>query len=181
MKLSVSIPDDLWAAVFTEGASPSHLAQEAFRLLASKQERAATTSFPNAPAEVDLNEAEETRQALAEELKRLRRAGYEFGLKAVAHLPWSLLDQFSDAETIFAWILMHTTEAEPGEEPYRFGCQTCDLEEDFWEFANAAFQDFLAGPADSTKSETFHTGMALALLDMRQAVMMDLSSGEGRG
>src|SRR5690348_2573508 len=95
MKLSASVPDQLWANVYRDGESTSSVVQEGLRLLAAQ--RLQPQYFPNAKGtEFD---DEHARQSLLEwvdgfvvEAQRLRRRGYQVGLEVAHALDWVTLE-----------------------------------------------------------------------------------------
>lgn len=85
MKLSISVPDDLWARVRREDESPSRVVQAALHLLARERQGTADLimEIPGVEAAVD---------DLTEAGRGLRRTGLEIGAKAASSVPWNVLE-----------------------------------------------------------------------------------------
>ena len=83
MKLSVSVPDDLWAQVHAEGAGPSDTVQRGLRTLAEELRRA-RRPLANAPDQTNLGRYRDTFDAAVETTTRTLKAtldnGYRFKL-----------------------------------------------------------------------------------------------------
>jgi len=82
MKVTVSIPDDLWDAVRDPNEGPSHIVQKALRLLKARD----AGSFPNAPEGMDLSSAHRSVERLVEQAEVIRRRGYEVGIRLAERL-----------------------------------------------------------------------------------------------
>lgn len=85
MKLSVSVPDDLWASVTKPGDSASEVVQEALRLLQERERP--QRPFSRAPEDL----SDEVRSELSDAVARIRdlrifqrRAGYQAGIALAA-------------------------------------------------------------------------------------------------
>jgi hypothetical protein len=83
MKLSVSVPDDLWAQVHPEGAGPSETVQRGLRTLAEELRRA-KRPLANAPDQANLDRYREAFDSAVETTTRTIQAaldnGYRLGL-----------------------------------------------------------------------------------------------------
>lgn len=103
MKLSVSIPDDLWdrAREIRPDLNPSHLVQEA---LASWAEPRRTPGFSIEPPEGTETAFLQVRQRLASQAREEFVAGYRAALTAAQELPWWWLQSLaSESFDIQAW------------------------------------------------------------------------------
>lgn len=93
MKLSVSVPDDLWesARSVIEGDSPSGVVQEALRRVTVAH--GAEVGYAQPPAMDDELAASlaATRQRLLEEARGLYQAGYHRGIELAGRLDWTQL------------------------------------------------------------------------------------------
>ncbi|MCZ7535930.1 MAG: hypothetical protein M5T61_08420 [Acidimicrobiia bacterium] len=95
MKLSISVPDDLWTSVAREGEAPSHTVQRALRETASR----------SATAEVDFSGLPRSvRDALvaacednAREAHELENIAVELAVVCSRLLPWRRLDAYAGA------------------------------------------------------------------------------------
>jgi len=83
MKLSVSVPDDLWAQVHAEGAGPSDTVQRGLRTLVEEL-RQARRPLANAPDQANLDRYRDTFDSAVETTTRTLHAtldnGYRLGL-----------------------------------------------------------------------------------------------------
>jgi hypothetical protein len=84
MKLSVSVPDDLWDAVAKEGDSPSEVVQEALRDIARR--RNPPEPFGRAPTAQVKERNEDTLREAVNHVRRLREVAREAGYIAGARL-----------------------------------------------------------------------------------------------
>jgi hypothetical protein len=109
MKLSVSIPDDLWGEVSTvrSGLNPSHLIQEALRLWVSTQSLPAGYSTA-APVDVG-NRLAALRERFANEAREEFEKGYRDALETADAFEWGDIDwlaenfHFNIKEWAHAW------------------------------------------------------------------------------
>jgi hypothetical protein len=98
MKLSISVPDDLWAAAAPAGSSPSEVVQRALSEVVSLQKP--SSPWGRAPETGVVEECKESLDAavhrLLSERKQLRRHGYRVGAVLAAD-PSLSLDWFMSA------------------------------------------------------------------------------------
>ncbi len=119
MKLSISVPDDLWASVHTDTSQgPSDTVQRALRVLAD-QHRAAQRPLAHAPDQNDLDRYrpafEKAVEAAETAFREMLNSGYQFGLLVAGGLTGSdfaVLDNPAVVAEIQAIILAWGFEAE---------------------------------------------------------------------
>ena len=92
MKLSVSVPDDLWEAVSGIDGSASQVVQESLRLLAERRRRDFPTIGESHYADDGDLELREAVDKLTAEAAALRGTGYSIGVELSMSLPWLTLD-----------------------------------------------------------------------------------------
>jgi hypothetical protein len=87
VKLSVSVPDHLWAEVAKEGDSPSEVVQEALRML--QRSRRPAETFGRAPSDEFKRAVEAELVKALDQIRTTRRrnreAGYRGGIELVNH------------------------------------------------------------------------------------------------
>lgn len=169
MKLSVSVPDDVWATVWTEGASPSHLVQEGLRLVAARRRDGSGQLLPGAEGtffavgEGGDELLEENLTRLTQEADEMERLGYQVGVEAAQRLHWSPLDRLNDVQTLArrlqeAWIL---------------GADEGDLlGEQFFGLVGDYSPEYLVdeGTGEPLSCPTFFMGAATGCLEVRDKV-----------
>jgi hypothetical protein len=104
MKLSISVPDDLWTSVSAKtGGGPSDTVQRALRVLAEVQ-RGEERPLAHAPDQSDLDQYLPSFEKAVDEavysILAAQRNGYRFGLLAATHLTGQDLDALVEAD---AW------------------------------------------------------------------------------
>lgn len=98
MKITVSVPDELWAEAADPGDSPSAVVQEGLRLRADRR------AAQSAPFEGDSEMLERAMAGefsgklddLVRQAEGLRSGGYTVGVDAALSLPWDVLDRATD-------------------------------------------------------------------------------------
>src|SRR5262245_3093928 len=96
MKVTASVPDNLWAAAHPKGERPSHTVQRGLRLLVQELDRA-KVPFAQAPPDVDLDALKDGRERLRTEATERRRQGYEWGIRVASAMSWDNLEALLDS------------------------------------------------------------------------------------
>jgi hypothetical protein len=100
MKLSVSVPNDLWRTVHTEGAGASETVQRALQCLAATD--GVQGPLANAPGQANLDRYRDDFESAVErathEIERMRENGYRFGLSLAIGLNGSDFDALDDPD-----------------------------------------------------------------------------------
>lgn len=180
MKLSVSVPDDLWANVYRPGDKPSGVVQRGLRLLAAEKQRLVMT--PAVSEEVAGALVAHT-DRLARQARTLYQRGYELGLEVARVLEWVQLESFQGAENPLASLSSDDWEDRrislaPADEP-----DPADLVFVLQAWV-AAQPDIAFGPDAEFElraldfGPTFNAGLERALLDVQEAVRKRLNDHE---
>src|SRR5271170_2749397 len=96
MKLSVSVPDELWTRVAGQGSSPSEVVQTALATLASR--RSNRLRFGGDPEVIKANQEllDQAVERLRIERKSLEEKGYRAGARLAAESDMLTLDWFRE-------------------------------------------------------------------------------------
>ena len=94
MKLSVSVPDELWKEVAGEGESPSEVVQRTLREYAARR----TSRSRDLRSRDQAARMERIQERLREEAKAAFSAGYDLGLQMAEELPWELVACLATAQ-----------------------------------------------------------------------------------
>jgi hypothetical protein len=177
MKLSISVPDDLWAAVRRPDESNSQVIQEALRALANAQAQVAKRPMPGAvgtcydPEDDEAAVIEDALERLTSEARGLRTNGYQLGVDVAHRVAWSALERLPADRGDLVKLLteMHLEEDGLGndavyEEMHRLIGD--------WGVEAAIYDD----GDDPVESPTFFGGVAQALIEARDAVRIRLLS-----
>jgi hypothetical protein len=101
MKLSISIPDDLWLKVHRPGEPNSQTVQEALRMLAETRNPSSSALVSLAGTAYDgsdpatVQTLEQGLAQLAKEAADVQRIGYTVGLEAAVMAPWSDIERLA--------------------------------------------------------------------------------------
>ena len=95
MKLSVSVPDELWKEVAGEDESPSEVVQRALRAEASRR----TSRHRELRTREQETRMERIRDRLRHEAQRAFAQGYDLGLEMADELPWAMVARLATAGT----------------------------------------------------------------------------------
>src|SRR5690349_7017807 len=110
MKLSVSIPDDLWLAVRRDDEANSQTIQEALRLLADRR-RLGGDMLPGATGtayEGEQDVVAAVLERLVSEAQDLRTRGYSAGFELAQRLRWAALERLPTDRASLARSLEHS-------------------------------------------------------------------------
>lgn len=186
MKMTVSVPDELWTSVFQPGQVASHVVQEALRLLAPQ--RSPAEPFASAPPGSDLAAIEAAKQALIDEATELWRAGYQLGIETVGLIPWSRLESFATSEEIAQWLFtppgpfLAPSVAPENPSPFDDGIEEQSAEygtqisKYLWSIWTKLEVHPLAARFNLRDSLTIKRGIAQALFEMKTAVQAGLAA-----
>jgi hypothetical protein len=189
MKVTASVPDDLWATVHGKGQRPSHTVQRGLQLLASELERS-KEPFAQAPPDVDRDRLRAGREKLlAEALVRLRE-GYEWGISLASAMSWDSLDGLLDVTGSQIVSLSQDGKQEtvgPHDlEEILFDVAVNSENSYYWQFFEDIGEFWHDDASLATESghgvllhnQTFLKGAARALVDTYRAVIADLDSAD---
>ncbi len=168
MKLSVSVPDELWAAV-TNGlprTSPSKVIQDALSLVLERR-RAGETPFSRAPNEAVLERLLESGlgaslDRLADEAVTAEAQGYEAGVRAASSEPWTTLERATNPQVVISWFRDDTAEDYRPQNLLHALINSAKearqvIEHSFgYEFGDSFLKGFAAGVADTRQAVQAH-------------------------
>src|SRR4051812_27482544 len=118
MKLSVSVPDELWTDVVGDSESPSAVVQQALRLLSTrKEEQRGLSHAPSAGVVQELRASGEL-DAIVDEIARdaraMAEAGYRVGIRLARLLGWTYLEELlSVTELLEIFCAMQDEQEDP--------------------------------------------------------------------
>jgi hypothetical protein len=177
MKLSISIPDDLWLAVRRTDEPNSRVVQEALRLLADQRAATAENPLPGAVGtEYDPSNTEHWQEVQAgldrlhAEASRLHTLGYQVGVDTARQAPWNELERLPADRTALARKLadMHVeSDFETEGEVFYFMDQSIKT----WDVDKILKDD----QDEYADSPTFFAGVAQAIDEARSAVRARLN------
>jgi hypothetical protein len=171
MKLSISVPDDLWRDARLEDEPNSQTVQEALRMLADRR-RAGAPELPGIgwPYGEESEVVVETLDRLADEARALRDKGYTIGFELAQRLSWTLLEKLpSDGSRLrgrLADAHLNMTDGDPLESAMFVTLGT-------WGDGIPELLDDDGNPLDSP---TLFSGMAQAIAEVREAVRRRLDA-----
>lgn len=180
MKLSVSVPDSLWAEVANGSDSPSLVIQTGLRLLAERRRgdtqrllaRSKGSIYDTAEADDDLTRGlEEQLDKLVRSARDDRQNAYCVGVDAALSLPWSLLDRLPvDIEGCLIDAFTHGPDSD-GLDQLAERILSCASEYELHEYF----------PADDVPSQTMLQAAAEGIADVREAARRRLAQPDDGG
>ena len=164
MKLSISVPDELWEQATHPGASPSQVVQESLSLLVSHRKSGEERVVTSAETRLDRfsDDAEwitERLDRLHESAKDLRDTGYRMGIEIATELDWLFLEHLPVGRELRGYLLEWATD---GEEPWGIADRLSQCLREWEEGLDPA--------GEPVPSVSLYDGVAAGFDDVRDAI-----------
>jgi hypothetical protein len=171
MKLSVSVPDEMWEQALRPGESPSAVVQEGLKLLvatrgqpAQRALRRAGGSYYGSDDEGAVSYVEEVLEAVTMNAAAMRDGGYSVGVDVAKRIPWAQLENLRNEAYIRSELVRWSRDGD------------CELPEEVVQAVYDALSDFdMLDSGEPPTSPTLYDGVADALLDVYDAVRRRLA------
>lgn len=179
MKLSISVPDQLWEEVSRPNESPSKVVQDALQAVLSDRAGAADrlnradklTELLRKSTDVGHeHDAQEHVARLVAEAKKLRDVGYAVGISLAREFSWKVFEELPRSRELIEKLMTWAIGGYDGDLPINF----CDkLFQEMSDF-EAGLIDENSG--DPIRVESFYEGLASALCDLKASVTEQMHS-----